>query len=299
MARRGRGPTPTAPGDGGRPPGRVKGRPAGRAATLPPAGAGLRVFQPQFGSGITTVRHAGHQAENVILEGDPPSFDKIWNLDLARGRWFNQTDEEHRRLVVVLGHDTAKTLFPDPGDDPVGQEVTIKGHVFTVVGVAARSKQISFGGSNPEDNKAMMPLSAMEKLYPANRDYVLFAKADSAGNVTQVSEEIRELLRRKRRRIVLGEALRGFAGDDGARRTAVEDKARAERGAEDPRLRDQRQHLSGCPTVERRWLRRDQCEVGREERRAQQGGDARRTVDDDVVGMSGELRRLAMQRVAR
>ncbi len=192
----------------GRPPSDWLNRPdlqpqwANDVARLPhvvAAGAGLRVFQPQFGSGISTVRHAGHQAENVILEGDPPSFDKIWNLDLARGRWFNQTDEEHRRLVVVLGHDTAKTLFPDPGDDPVGQEVTIKGHVFTVVGVAARSKQISFGGSNPEDNKAMMPLSAMEKLYPANRDYVLFAKADSAGNVTQVSEEIRELLRRKRR----------------------------------------------------------------------------------------------------
>jgi putative ABC transport system permease protein len=163
------------------------------------AGAGLRVFQPQFGSGITTVRHEGHDAENVILEGDPPSFAQIWNINLIHGRWFNQTDEEHRRMVVVLGYDTAKTLFPDPGDDPIGQEVTIKGHVFTVVGVAARSKQISFGGSNPEDNKAMMPLSAMEKLYPANRDFVLFAKADSAGNVDQVSQEIRELLRRKRR----------------------------------------------------------------------------------------------------
>jgi len=163
------------------------------------AGAGLRVFQPQFGSGITTIRHDGREAENVLLEGDPPAFQQIWNLDLARGRWFNQTDEERRRLVIVIGHDTAQTLFPNPGDDPVGQEVTLKGQVFTVVGVAARSKQISFGGSNPEDNKAMMPLSAMEKLYPANRDYVLFAKADSAGNVTQVAAEIRELLRRKRR----------------------------------------------------------------------------------------------------
>jgi putative ABC transport system permease protein len=163
------------------------------------AGPGLRVFQPRFGSGITTIRHEGREAENVIIEGDPPAFQQIWNLDLARGRWFNQTDEEHRRLVIVLGHDTAQTLFPNPGVDPVGQEVTLKGQVFTVVGVAARSKQLSFGGGSQEDNKAMMPLSAMEKLYPANRDYVLFAKADTAGNVTQVAAEIRELLRRKRR----------------------------------------------------------------------------------------------------
>jgi putative ABC transport system permease protein len=45
----------------------------------------------------------------------------------------------------------------------------------------------------------MMPLSAMQKLFPANRDYILFVKADSAGNAAQVVDEIRELLRLKRR----------------------------------------------------------------------------------------------------
>jgi putative ABC transport system permease protein len=163
------------------------------------AGAGLRVFDSRFGSGISTVRYGGREAENVILEGDPPSFDAIWNINLSRGRWLTQTDEDHHRMVVVIGHDTAQTLFPYPGEDPIGKQVTIKGEVFTVVGVAAPSRQISFGGSNPEDNKAMMPLSAMQKLFPANHDYVLFAKADTAGNVPQVVDEIRELLRLKRR----------------------------------------------------------------------------------------------------
>jgi putative ABC transport system permease protein len=193
----------------GRPPSDWLNRPelqaqwADEIAKLPhvvAAGASLRVFQPQFGSGISTVRHDGKEAENVILEGDPTSAERIWNIDLSRGRWFNLTDEQHRRLVAVIGHDTAQTLFPNPGDDPLGQEVTIKGHVFTVIGVAARRKAVSLGGgSNPEDNSAMMPLSAMEKLYPSNRDYVLFAKADAAENVPQVTQEIRELLRRKRK----------------------------------------------------------------------------------------------------
>jgi putative ABC transport system permease protein len=192
----------------GRPPSDWQNRPdlqaqwADDIAKLPhvaAAGAGLRVFDMRFGSGTTAMRHGGLEAENVILEGDPPSFDAIMNVDLSRGRWLNQTDEEHRRLVAVIGHDTAKTLFPNPGENPIGQQVTIKGEVFTVVGVAAPSKQISFGGSNPQDNIAMMPLSAMQKLFPANHDYVIFAKADTAGNVAQVADEIRELLRLKRR----------------------------------------------------------------------------------------------------
>lgn len=162
------------------------------------AAPALRIFRPEYGAGTSSVRHAGRQADNVILEGDRPELAKILNIDLERGRWFTEADEEHRRLVVILGHDTAQTLFPYPGEDPLGQEVVIQGHVFTVVGVAAPSKQISFGGSNPEDNVAIMPLAAMQKLYPAVRDYVLFARADTAENVPVVVDEIRALLRRER-----------------------------------------------------------------------------------------------------
>ena len=63
------------------------------------AGAGLRVFQPQFGSGITTIRHNGREAENVILEGDPPAFQQIWNIDLASGRF--AVIEKSREFTLV------------------------------------------------------------------------------------------------------------------------------------------------------------------------------------------------------
>ena len=85
----------------------------------------------------------------------------------------------------------------------------------------------------------------------------------------------------------------------GARGAAVEHEAGDELRAEDARLGDQLQHLARCPAVERRRLRGDQHEIGGEQRRAHQAGDARRAVDDDVVGVAGELRRFAMQRVAR
>src|ERR1700676_2795936 len=56
--------------------------------------------------------------------------------------------------------------------------------------------------------------------------------------------------------------------------------------------------FAGGPSVERRRLRRDQDEIGGKQRRAHQTGDARRPVDNDVVGIAGEFGRLQVQRIA-
>src|SRR5229473_7390068 len=98
------------------------------------ASPSLRIFLPQFGSGSVDVRRAGYRAKNVILQGNSPEINKIFDLKIGRGRWFTLTDQEHRSPIVVLGFDAAKTLFPDPGDDPIGKEVLAQGQLFTVVG---------------------------------------------------------------------------------------------------------------------------------------------------------------------
>ncbi len=162
------------------------------------ATASARISRPEFGAGSSNVRRGGIHAKNVIMEGDTPAIAQIRNLDLEEGRWFNDTDMEHRSPVTVLGHDTAETLFP-AGEDPIGQEVLIEGTVFTVAGVAAQQKQAFGGGTNPEDNVAFLPLTTMQKLHPEFKDYVLFVKATDAQYVPAVVDEVREYLRRMRR----------------------------------------------------------------------------------------------------
>ncbi len=163
------------------------------------ASPSLRIFRPEFGAGTSYVRRGEVRAKNVILQGNPPEIQQIFDITLESGRWFNATDQEHRSQVVVLGYDTAKTLFPGANEDPIKQEVLIEGQVFHVVGVAERRRQALSGGANPEDNIAIMPLSTMRKLYPQVKDYVLFIKATSAAAVPEVVESARELLRRKRK----------------------------------------------------------------------------------------------------
>src|SRR5215470_2304609 len=163
------------------------------------ASPSMRIFQPHFGSGTADVRRGSNRAQNVILQGNAPSISKIFDIKVKYGRQFNEIDAEHRAPVVLLGFNTVNTLFPEGQEKAVGQEVTIDGQLFTVIGTMEKRRQGISGGSNPEDNIAIMPVTTLRKLKPNNKDYVIFAKASDPSQVTQAVEEIRDLLRRKRR----------------------------------------------------------------------------------------------------
>jgi putative ABC transport system permease protein len=163
------------------------------------ASPSLRIFQPQFGSGTSDVRHGGARAKNVILQGNSPSISQIFDLKIAYGRAFNETDSERRAPVVLLGYDTTNLLFPGGAAGAIGQEVTVDGQLFSVIGTLEKRRQGLSGGANPEDNIAFMPVTSLRKLYPNKKDYVIFAKAKDPKVVAEAVEEIRDLLRRKRR----------------------------------------------------------------------------------------------------
>jgi len=159
----------------------------------------LRIFQPQFGSGTSDVRRGTFRAKNVILQGNSPTISKIFDIKVAYGREFNDTDTAHRAPVVLLGYDTVNTLFPEGAAEAVGKEVTIDGQLFSVIATLQKRRQGLSGSSNPEDNIAIMPVTTLRKLYPNKKDYVIFAKAKGPKVVAEAVEEIRDLLRRKRR----------------------------------------------------------------------------------------------------
>jgi putative ABC transport system permease protein len=159
----------------------------------------LRIFQPQFGSGTSDVRRGTFRAKNVILQGNSPSISKIFDIKIDYGREFNDTDTEHRAPVVLLGYDTAKTLFPEGSAEAIGKEVTLDGQLFSVIATLQKRRQGLSGSSNPEDNIAIMPVTTLRKLYPNKKDYVIFARAKDPKVVSEAVEEIRDLLRRKRR----------------------------------------------------------------------------------------------------
>jgi putative ABC transport system permease protein len=159
--------------------------------------AGIRYFRPELGVGTFAVKYGDRKAKNTILEGDQASAKEVFDLLIASGRWFSEVDEEHRSNVVLLCADTTEELFGS--QSPLGKEVNIEGQLFTVIGTVQPVKSVFGGGKNPEDNKVIFPLSTLRKLHPELKQHWISIKATSHDDVPKAIDEIRELLRRRRK----------------------------------------------------------------------------------------------------
>ena len=147
--------------------------------------------------GTVAVKYGTKKEEGTTLEGDTSSVKDVYDLNLKDGRFFTDGDVERAANVVVLGNDTADDLFGT--NSAIGQDVTIAGMVFTVVGVMDKQKQAFGGGKNPDDNKAFFPVTTFHKIHPEVLDYWISLKFDDQKNKQLVQDELEELLRRRRK----------------------------------------------------------------------------------------------------
>ena len=159
--------------------------------------AGVRYVEPQFGTGTFTVKYGDRKAKQTILEGDTASAKDVFDLDLKSGRWFSEVDDERRASVIILGADTVDELFGN--SDPVGKEINIEGQLFEVIGQINKVKSAFGGGKNPDDNKVYFPLATLRKLHPELKQHFISVKASSHADMPKAVDEMRELLRRRRR----------------------------------------------------------------------------------------------------
>ena len=159
--------------------------------------AGVRFFEPQFGTGTYVVKYGDRKAKQTILEGDNAAVKDVFDLKMKYGRWFSEADDEGRAPVIVLGADTSEELFG--GADPVGKEINIEGQLFRVVGEIEKVKSAFGGGKNPDDNKVYFPLATLRKLHPELKQHFISVKATSHEDMPKAMDEMRELLRRRRR----------------------------------------------------------------------------------------------------
>jgi len=162
-------------------------------------------------------------------------------------------DAEHKAPVVLLGYDTTRILFPDSPEHSIGQEVTIDGQLFTVIGTIQKTKTGNLWRHQSGRQLRLHASHNAPQALPNHKDYVIFAKARYPDKVGEAVEEIRDLLRRKRR-------LSNDKPDDFALFTSDYF----------PRPVEQDQRLDFHPDVRRRFRRPDRRRHRRDEHHARQ-----------------------------
>jgi len=164
------------------------------------ANAGVRHVNQIFQVGIIGIKYGNKKAQDVMLDGDMTAIKDVTELNFIQGRMFTDAEDQRAAHVVILGHDAWAKLFGK--SDAIGKEVEIEGQMFTVIGVLDKLKEAFGGGNNPEDNRALFPLNTFLHLHPeeiSKTGMWLSVKYDDPRNRALVEDEIRELLRIRRK----------------------------------------------------------------------------------------------------
>jgi putative ABC transport system permease protein len=136
---------------------------------------------------------AGSQNWNANVEGVSADLPMIRDWPLAYGTFFGPGDVANVEKVAVIGTEVRDALF-GAGANPVGRQVRLGIHPFTIVGVLAAKGQSS--GGDDQDDAVFIPYTTAQKRI-MGVDYLrtISISAASAELVTPVSQEVAELLR--------------------------------------------------------------------------------------------------------
>jgi putative ABC transport system permease protein len=159
--------------------------------------AEVRHVNERFRVGDVSVKYNGKKVSGAFLLGSTDQLETISDLAIGSGRIWNDTEDARHAHVCMLGKDTADMLFGN--DDPIGKDVNVASSLYTVIGVVDKRKQPFGTGKNPADNGVYFPLGTFQNLYPEIKDVYIAVRYDDARNKSLVEEEIREMLRVRRK----------------------------------------------------------------------------------------------------
>ena len=138
-------------------------------------------------------RYQGHSIDEVTLIGVTASHAIIGREKALYGRYISEQDDRRSAHVCFIGQDIVDKLFPMV--DPVGKELNVGGHTFSVIGVADKVGS-AFGFS--QDNFVFIPMGAFRNLFMPNLELMVFIKAPDSRHMLELEDEVRVLMRARR-----------------------------------------------------------------------------------------------------
>jgi len=141
-----------------------------------------------------TVRYKGNEVFGINHSGTLVTWPEVNNVRIIKGRFFTESEDEHRSDVAIIGFDLQDSLFK--GEDPIGKTILAANVNYQVIGVLAKLPG-TFTHDDSADKQVLVPYHSYQKHHPADDEHWIVAKA-YPGRKAEAEDEIRGILRRRR-----------------------------------------------------------------------------------------------------
>ena len=138
---------------------------------------------------------SNHQSATAVgINGWTTEMLQMYNYNLAEGRSFTPTEEQHDARVVVVGYDIVDNVLGM--GDPIGKEIRVDGDPYRVIGVVERQGK-TLGQS--QDNFVSIPITTYQAVYGSNDSITIYGKSGGVGDKLEyASDQMRAILRARR-----------------------------------------------------------------------------------------------------
>jgi len=142
---------------------------------------------------IADVGFLSEQVSLVNIVGTRAEYLSVTGWELGSGRFLNETDDENRRSVAVVGMDVVDRLFPN--SDPLGATIRVDNRPFRVVGILSRRGKI-LGDS--QDMRVVVPFRTFWSYFGKRRGFSIGVGIARPQDIDAAEDQLVGILRRAR-----------------------------------------------------------------------------------------------------
>lgn len=143
-----------------------------------------------------TLKFESSTVDNVNMAPVTSEYTDIKRMEFLTGRFFNESESNSGKQVVVLGHDIAESLFGVT--DPIGKSLRMYGQQFVVIGVTKKKGESMLGLGKGDDVSAFLPSNFLRRIYGDNNPKVsalIIIKPEESIDIEGLKGEITQKLR--------------------------------------------------------------------------------------------------------
>ncbi|MBT8244516.1 MAG: FtsX-like permease family protein [Winogradskyella sp.] len=144
-----------------------------------------------------SVRYESEVVSNVNTVVVSHRFADIQTLEFSKGRFYNESESNSGKPVVVIGDEIANSLFGEL--EPIGKRIRLYGQKFTVIGVVKKEGSGLFGDSN--DVSIFLPANFVRNRYGDNNrniNNIVIIKPEADADIDELKAEVTQIMRYRR-----------------------------------------------------------------------------------------------------